>query len=98
MAPPIVGCTVNSAALHDVVDISNALRQLIADGHPVNADDVASLSPYVTRTIKRFGNYAIPAGDPPEPLDGEPSLEVIWNVRATRVEGAHEHHPADDGV
>jgi len=61
----------NSAALHNVVDISNALRQLIAEGHPVNADDVASLSPYVTRTIKRFGDYAIPAGDPPEPFDGE---------------------------
>lgn len=45
----------NAAALHNVVDISTALRQLIAEGYPVNVDDVASLGPYVTRTIKRFG-------------------------------------------
>lgn len=60
----------NAAALHNVVDITHVLRQLIAEGYPVNADDVANLSPYVTRTIKRFGDYAVPVGNPPEPFDG----------------------------
>ena len=59
-----------AAALHIVVDITHVLRDLVAEGYPVNAEDEASLSPYITRTITRFGDDVIPAGGPPEPFDG----------------------------
>jgi hypothetical protein len=35
----------------------------------VNREDVATLSPYVTSHIKRFGDYIIDVDAVPEPID-----------------------------
>jgi len=66
----------NAAALHTVVDVTHVLRDLIGEGYPVTAGDVAELSPYITRTIKRFGDYAMPTGEAQEPFEGELLLDV----------------------
>ena len=48
-----------AVAIQNVVDMSVALQGLIEDGFPLTREDVAGLSPYVTRKIKRFGDYVI---------------------------------------
>jgi TnpA family transposase len=49
----------NAIILHNVVDMTCVLRTLIDEGYQVKRDDVASCSPYITRQIKRFGDYDV---------------------------------------
>ncbi|MGU8559755.1 Tn3 family transposase [Clostridium perfringens] len=49
----------NSVILHNVIDISNVLKKIVADGVLVTKYDIQSLSPYMTSHIKRFGEYVI---------------------------------------
>ncbi len=37
-------------------DITAAANSLAADGRPVDPDDLATISPYITQTIRRFGD------------------------------------------
>jgi TnpA family transposase len=55
----------------NVVDITNILRQLKAEGYTVLSEDIATLSPYLVRHIKRFGEYWLDSERVPEPLDPE---------------------------
>jgi len=43
--------------LPNVVDMSLILRQLAAEGYQVNPDTLATLSPFLFRHFKRFGEY-----------------------------------------
>lgn len=58
----------NAVIFQNVVDVSRILRALIAEGYPVKREDVAALSPYLTRHIKRFGDYFIDLSALPQPL------------------------------
>lgn len=58
----------NAAALQNVVDMTLALRDLAKEGHDVRREDVAALSPYLTRSIKRFGQYVLPLEAPAVPF------------------------------
>jgi TnpA family transposase len=64
-----------AVAIQNVVDMSVALQGLIEDGFPVTREDVAGLSPYITRKIKRFGDYVVDLSAP-EPLDGALALAL----------------------
>ena len=64
----------NAVIFHNVVDQTRILRELKEEGFPVAREDVATLSPYVTSHIKRFGDYIIDAEAVPEPID--PSLPI----------------------
>ncbi|MBL8470801.1 MAG: Tn3 family transposase [Rhodocyclaceae bacterium] len=64
----------NAVIFHNVVDQTRILRDLKAEGFPVAREDVATLSPYVTSHIKRFGDYIIDAEAVPEPID--PTLPI----------------------
>ncbi len=59
----------NAVIFHNVVDQTRILRELKEEGFPVTREDVATLSPYVTSHIKRFGDYIIDADAVPEPFD-----------------------------
>ena len=59
----------NAVIFHNVVDQTRILRELKLEGFPVNREDVATLSPYVTSHIKRFGDYIIDLDTVPEPID-----------------------------
>ncbi|MFE7802511.1 hypothetical protein [Nocardia sp. NPDC057440] len=52
------------------------LNALAAEGHPVDPDDLATITPYITRTIRRFGDWVLnltpPEGEPVTRLDLEP--------------------------
>jgi len=65
-----------SAIVQTVVDMSYAIRDLIHEGYPVTRADVATLSPYITRTIKRFGDYVVNLDVVPTPLAGAMELPL----------------------
>ncbi len=70
----ISNCAICSTAL----DITDAVNVMAAEGHAVDTDDLATISPYVTRTIRRFGDWVLdlapPAGTPSTRLDLQPRV------------------------
>jgi hypothetical protein len=65
----IANCAIYSTAL----DITDAADALAAEGHVVDPDDLATVSPLITRTIRRFGDWH---------LDLTPPKDVV----ATRLD------------
>jgi TnpA family transposase len=53
------GLLTSCVILDNTVEISAALNTLAREGYLLTIDEVAALSPYQTRHIKRFGNYEI---------------------------------------
>jgi TnpA family transposase len=49
----------NALMLQNVMDLTEALAQLEQRGYPIQADDVAHLSPYMTEHLQRFGDYTL---------------------------------------
>ncbi|MGP3937347.1 Tn3 family transposase [Nonomuraea sp. KM88] len=43
---------------HTALDMMEVMRQLLAEGWEIGAEDVAQLSPYLTAHISRSGLYA----------------------------------------
>ncbi|MER5427308.1 transposase [Streptosporangium roseum] len=70
----LANCVIYSTAC-DITDAANAIA---AEGHPVDPDDLATISPYITHTIRRFGNWTLnltpPAQAPTTRLDLEPRV------------------------
>ena len=64
----------NAVIFQNVVDQTRILRMLKEEGFPINREDLATLSPYVTSHIKRFGDYIIDSNAIPEPID--PTLPI----------------------
>ena len=58
----------NALIFQNVVEVSRILHELMAEGYPVKREDVAALSPYLTRHIKRFWDYFIDLSVLPQPL------------------------------
>jgi hypothetical protein len=59
----------NCLIFHRSVDMMRVLNQLQREGHAIDPADVATLSPYLTRHIRRFGDYELdlsPPADLPE--------------------------------
>lgn len=66
-------CAIYSSAL----DITDAANQLAAEGHPVDFDDLATVTPYLTHTIRRMGDLVLDLAEPEQPqtrLDLEPKV------------------------
>jgi TnpA family transposase len=49
----------NAAIYSTALDITDAANALAAEGHPVDTDDLATITPYITRTIRRFGDWVL---------------------------------------
>jgi len=45
-------------------DITAAANALAADGHPVDPDDLATIVPCITHTIRRFGDWVLDLSPP----------------------------------
>jgi TnpA family transposase len=74
----------NCVILHVALDMTDVVRDLQAVGHPVIPDDLATMSPYITERVKRFGEYPLdgldtPPGafDPHLPAHQETSVDLI---------------------
>jgi TnpA family transposase len=60
--------------LQNTVDITRILKQLEREGWTIRPEDLTSLNPYMTRAVKRFGDYRLNLGRAPEPWSGETVL------------------------
>ena len=49
----------NALMLQNVADLTEALEQLKQRGYPVQPEDVAHLSVYMTEHLQRFGEYTL---------------------------------------
>jgi hypothetical protein len=67
----------NAVIFHNVIDQSRILAELIAEGFPVEREDVMTLSPYLTLHIKRFGDYILDLLTRPQPLS---SVELAFSL------------------
>ena len=57
----------NCVIFHNVFSLSRVLRDLEREGYPLNAAEIASLSPYLRPHFNRFGSYELDMGIlPPE--------------------------------
>jgi len=66
----------NCVIFHTALDMTTVIRQLIDEGWVITQGDLASLSPYITERIKRFGDYVIETlATPPEAFD--PHLDIL---------------------
>jgi TnpA family transposase len=61
----------NALILQNVVDTTQILRDLASEGYTLSREAVVALSPYLTRHIKRFGDYVLDLSARPDPLDEE---------------------------
>ncbi|MGH2719714.1 MAG: Tn3 family transposase [Actinomycetota bacterium] len=60
----------NCVIFHTALDMTAVIRQLLDEGWTISPEDLASLSPYLTERIKRFGDYVIDQlATPPEAFD-----------------------------
>jgi len=66
----VANCCLYSTA----VDLTAAVNQLLADGWTIEADDVATLSPLITHTIRRFGDWHLDLTPPEATGDGHLAL------------------------
>ncbi|GGU02143.1 hypothetical protein BJ999_004392 [Actinomadura citrea] len=81
----IANCVIYSNAC----DITEAANALAAEGHPVDTDDLATVSPYISHTIRRFGSWTLNRAPP----DQTPPPAWTWNPACCSV-----HRPPDWGL
>jgi TnpA family transposase len=58
----------NVVMLHNLVDLTEVLNQMNAEGNSITPNLVERLSPYMTEHIKRFGQYVLDMEEMPEPM------------------------------
>jgi len=68
----------NCVIYSTVLDITAAANALAAEGHPVHPDDLATITPYITHRIRRFGDWVLDLTPP----------EVVSVTRLDLVPGA----------
>jgi TnpA family transposase len=66
----------NCVIFHTALDLTTVLNGLQAEGHSVYAEDVETLSPYLTRHIRRCGDYVLDLSPPPDPQHTHLDLEA----------------------
>ena len=59
----------NSLILQNTIDLSQAIQALSDEGYPITPDLLAGLSPYLTKHIKRYGDYFLDLLTVPSPLE-----------------------------
>ena len=64
----------NAVIFHNVVDLTEVLLELRKEGFLCQREDLAALSPYLTRHIKRFGDYLIDLETIPPALEEQLNL------------------------
>ena len=59
----------NSIILQNAFDISSIIRFLSAEGYVIKPRTLATLSPYLTGHLKRYGDYIVDFDNLPQPLE-----------------------------
>lgn len=61
----------DAVIFQNVIDQTRIIESLMKDGFQITAEDLKTLSPYLTKHIKRFGDYIIDLSQIPPPLEIE---------------------------
>jgi TnpA family transposase len=61
----------NAVIFQNVCDLTLILWELSKEGYEFSKEDIVLLSPYLTRHIKRFGDYMIDLENIPQPIEGD---------------------------
>lgn len=64
----------NCAIFSTTLDITAAANSLAADGWQVDPEDLATITPYVTSKIRRFGDWVLNLEPPPAVVAGRLDL------------------------
>lgn len=59
----------NAVILQNVADMTRVLSELERESRPASREAMAALSPYLTRHLKRFGDYVLDLDTPSTPLE-----------------------------
>ncbi|MGH3846183.1 MAG: Tn3 family transposase, partial [Pseudonocardiaceae bacterium] len=57
----------NCVIYQTTLDLTAVVNQLATEGHPVDSEDLATISPYLTEHIRRFGEWVLDT-TPPDPV------------------------------
>ena len=66
----------SAVILQNAVDISIAIQKLHKEGYEIKQEDLATMSPYLTRNLRRYGDYVVDTNDIPQPLELAISLPI----------------------
>ncbi len=69
----VVACAV---ILQNAVDISWAVQTLSAEGYKIDRQALKTLSPYILKHLKRFGDYVVDLQNIPQPLESAILLPI----------------------
>jgi len=64
----------NCAIYSTTLDLTQAANALAAEGWHIDPDDLATISPYITTAIRRFGDWVLNLTPPAETTDGHLAL------------------------
>ncbi|MGI0133614.1 MAG: Tn3 family transposase, partial [Candidatus Micrarchaeaceae archaeon] len=67
----------NLVILHTLVTMSESLQRMATDGHTIDKEALACLSPYQTEHINRFGNYELKTSQEITTLEPAMSLTFL---------------------
>ncbi len=66
----------NALIFQNVIDQTRIIKDLMNEGFQVKSEDLKTLSPYLTKHIKRFGDYVVDLSEIPPPLDIEYTFSI----------------------
>jgi hypothetical protein len=69
----------SAVILHNAVDLSVVIQQLTAEGVKIDRAMLATLSPYLTGHLKRYGDFVIDLQNIPTPLEEAIRLPIIYD-------------------
>ena len=64
------GILTNSVILQNVVDMTDIIAELLDEGNKITKEDMATLCPYLTAHLKRFGDIIMDFNGVPKMLIG----------------------------
>lgn len=79
--------------LDNTIEISAALNALAREGCIPTIDELAALSPYITRQIKRFDNYELDLSAIAAPVTDDLTFEIETSQEPGTVEAGQKALP-----
>ena len=59
----------NTIILQNIIDITDICHELMQEGYLITKEDIAGMSPYITDSTKRFGEYVLDLNKKPQNID-----------------------------
>jgi TnpA family transposase len=66
----------SAVILQNTVDMTGVIQSLNAEGFKINRRMLATMSPYINRNLKRYGDYVVDLKNIPQPFEGAINLPV----------------------